>query len=84
MGQIQKAQKARNLFAHNGLHFDVEKRKVRMTVASARGKLKLEVRDIELMDVRRASMQTHEATLALYNLVLKQSHKPRWRKPANG
>jgi hypothetical protein len=77
---IKAAQASRNRFAHNGMVLNSDSDAVEMNVASARGKLKLEVKTVKLAEIRRASMQTHEAMMDLYKLVLQKDYGPRWRR----
>ncbi len=52
-----------------------------MAAGSARGRVKTSVTKVSLADLRRASMEIHEATRALYELVLGKRIPPAWDRP---
>jgi len=60
VSKLRSAQSKRNLYAHNGMVYNEETGKTEMPLGSARGKLKVDLKTIEI-DV---------ATNALYKLVL--------------
>lgn len=78
LGLLRTAQAARNRFMHHTMGFNQDTGTVQMAVGSARGTLKVAVEDIDLADIRRAAMAIHEAMLALYKLVLRQTIAPVW------
>jgi len=80
LGLLRSAQTARNRFMHHGMALDQGTGTVEMATGSARGTLKVVVENIDLADVRRAAMTIHEAMLALYKLVLRQTIPPVWEK----
>jgi hypothetical protein len=75
---LKSAQKLRNTFAHNQISRNTETGKVEMAVGSARGRLDVGVRAVELHDIRRASTAINEANRALYKLVLGSDLMPPW------
>ena len=77
---LRKAQKLRNKFMHNGMSINDDTGRMEMAVGKARGKVKATVEEIELADIRRASISVHEAQLALYKLVLNQNILPIWER----
>ena len=80
VAQIRSAVTARNRLTHNGLALNEETGHVESARGTARGKLKVSVDNVSLVDVRRVAVEIHEALCALHSLVLKQSVHPRWRK----
>lgn len=80
IGKIREAQKLRNNYAHNGIHFDQETQKVITSKGSARGQIKTSVTEIRIADLRRVSVAIDEANRALYALVLKVEISPAWER----
>jgi len=80
VSQIRAAQRARNLFLHNGLAQDPETGKFKLPEGSARGTLKTRVTSVGIADIRRASVEIHLAHLALYKLVLHRTLTPIWER----
>jgi hypothetical protein len=80
VGRIRTAQKLRNRFAHNGMNLNPETGKVEMAIGSARGKLKLSVEAVTLAEIRRATMEVHDAMLDLHKLVTGESYPTMWRR----
>lgn len=78
--KIRSAQTERNKYAHNGMFFDVNSKNVKMTSVSARGKLRLEVNVVTVLQLRRVLMKINEATISLYNLVLNVNHPCYWNR----
>ncbi len=68
--KLRAAQKSRNRFMHNGLTFDASTNRMEIAVGSARGKVKVSVEQVELMDLRAACIEIHEASRALAHMVL--------------
>lgn len=75
---IESAQKARNKFAHNSIHFNEETTKMNLSTYSSRGKLKLNVEVVELSDVQEVSAKIHEALCSLHLLITQKEIKPVW------
>jgi hypothetical protein len=78
--RLRTAQRLRNRFAHNGMVVNPETGRVEMAIGSARGKLKTSVELVSLADIRRASMEVHEAMLDLHALVTGKRYKPMWER----
>ena len=76
---IKNAQSKRNKFTHNGIILN-EKGELEMLTVSARGKLKMEVKPISLVELDRAAMSIHEAVLALHELITQKRYSPLWRR----
>lgn len=77
--QLKAAQVARNKFAHNGLVYNQEEKICYMPEGSARGKIKKGVTKISVDEIHNVSKVIHEATLSLYELVLKRKIEPVWK-----
>lgn len=73
LAKLRAAQRSRNRFIHNGLTFNAETGRMEIAVGSARGKLKVSVETVDLMDLRAACIEIHEAQRALLHLVLRTS-----------
>lgn len=80
IAKLRGAQKLRNKFMHNGMAADPDSGRIQMGIGSARGSLKATIEPIEIADIRRATMEVHEAQLALYKLVLRREIAPRWER----
>lgn len=76
--RLRQAQKLRNDFMHYGMSENPESGQIEMAKGTARGVLKVGIEKVTLADLRRASMAIHEASLALYKLVLKREIPPIW------
>lgn len=76
IGVIKEAQAARNRFCHNIMSLDeTDSTKAQIALVSARGKLKQELHEITLADLRKASEKITSAMRSLYILVLQPKHK---------
>lgn len=69
--KLRAAQRSRNRFVHNGLTFNADTRRMEIAVGSARGKLKVSVDSVDLMNLRASCIEIHEAQRALLHLVLR-------------
>jgi hypothetical protein len=79
---ISRSQKGRNKFMHNILGFNPETGKVQFSSMSARGSLKTNTEIIYLQQLKEVSAVIHEATCALYSLVIQHETKPIWDRDA--
>jgi hypothetical protein len=77
---LRSAQTLRNKFAHNSMRFNQSTGKAEMASGSARGRLKVSVEQIDLADIRRATIAIDEASAALYKLVLGRDIGPVWQR----
>ena len=80
VSQLEAAQRARNKFAHNAPILNAETNRMEMAVGTARGSLKTKVETVNVVDLRRAWVEIHLATIALYRLVLRREIPPVWEK----
>lgn len=78
--RLRQAQKLRNDFMHYGMSKNLESGQIEIAKGTARGSVKVSVERVTISDIRRASMAIHEATLALYKLVLHQDIAPIWTR----
>jgi hypothetical protein len=77
IGQIREAQAARNRFTHNTIVLDeANPERAKISLISARGKLKQEFQSIGLSNVMEASELINKAGRSLYLLVL----DPEWAR----
>lgn len=70
LSKLRVAQKNRNKYVHSNLYFDTELKKVVVSYASTRGKLKTNSEKTELIDLKRVVLEIAEANKALYKVVL--------------
>ena len=68
--QIGEVQTLRNGYMHSVLGYNDEEGQARMARLSARGKIKSDLRDFSLADLKSVVQKTQEAGKALYRLVL--------------
>lgn len=80
ISRLSSAQKLRNKFAHHGMAINSQTGKAEMALGSARGSLKVSVEQIDIADIRRATMSIDEAQAALYKLVLQRDIGPVWQR----
>lgn len=80
VSKIRAAQKARNMFAHNGIVADEETGEVILSYASARGTLKMSVEAIKVEQIMDATAKVHEAMCALHTLLTGKVLKPIWER----
>lgn len=80
VNKLKQAQKPRNDFMHYGMALHPETGNIEMAKGTARGTLKVGNQSVSVADIRRATVQIHEAQIALYKLVLKRDLKPRWER----
>lgn len=66
---IMKAQAKRNKYMHNGLSYNRENQKVEIASLSARGKLKANVEEVTLDDLKNVSVIIQESMHALLGLL---------------
>ena len=78
--KIRRSQTERNRFSHNGLVYNQEERICYIPEGTARGKIKKSVTAISVEEIHDVSKRIHEATISLYELVLKRNVKPVWEK----
>lgn len=81
--QLRQAQRRRNDLMHYSMGVNPESGEVEMVKGTARGKLKVGVQKVSLVDLRRASMIIHDAQRSLYKLVLGRDVSPAWCARAN-
>jgi hypothetical protein len=77
---IRSAQKMRNHFFHNGIGFDEETERVRTSSLTARGTLKVEVRDVNISELIEFSGKIHESLLSLHGLITGKYYPPVWKR----
>jgi hypothetical protein len=53
---------------------------VEMAVGSARGKLRAAVEPVAIADLKRVSVEIHQAMLELHKLVTGREIEPRWQR----
>jgi len=80
ISDLRSAQALRNKFTHNGMTLNTETGNMEIAIGSARGSLKTIVQRIDKVDIRKASMEIHQAHLNLYKLVLNQELRPMWER----
>jgi len=78
--KLKSAQGIRNRYMHHAVSFNTQTRCLEMAIGSARGKLKVKVESISLVDIKRASIEIDKAHRALYKLVLNRDLPPSWQK----
>jgi hypothetical protein len=76
VSKIKAAQTIRNKFMHHGLTPNPDTGMMEMAIGSARGALKTKIEAISIEDIKRASIQIHDACRALYKLVLRRDIPP--------
>jgi hypothetical protein len=74
--QISDVQALRNAYMHSVLGYNDEDGQARMARLSARGKIKSELREFSVADLRSVVSLTQEAGRALYRLVLQADPWP--------
>jgi hypothetical protein len=79
ISKLITAQKSRNLFIHNSIAVNPNTGKLQIAKASARGKIKASVDNIEIVDIKRAIMDIDEAHTSLYKLVINKDIDPAWK-----
>ena len=84
VSRIRAAQKARNRHLHNVLVHNPETGRVELAEASARGRLKTQVTAVTQADLRRGTVQIHEAQQGLYKLIFRRSLSPIWEQRSGG
>jgi hypothetical protein len=67
--QLKSAQRSRNTYMHNTMHYDPASCEVRMSKGTARGKVKVDVERVTVADIRRAAIAVHDAQRALLKLL---------------
>lgn len=77
---IKSAQSKRNYFLHNGLFFNEESGKVETSSLQARGKLKTNIRTVELSELKGVSAKIHLSLLSLHKLLTDKTYPPVWEK----
>lgn len=82
VGKLRAAQAERNRYLHNGLSVDPETGQVVMAIGSARGRLKVAVEAVDVVDIKRASMEIHKAMLELHRLITGKRYPPKWKRKA--
>ena len=80
ISNLKSAQILRNKFVHNSMIFNPDTYKAEMAIGSARGKLKVAIEQIDIADIRRATMAIDEAQVSLYKLVLGRDLEPNWKR----
>jgi len=80
VARLKSAQKHRNIYAHNCSALNPDTGKVQMATGSARGTLKVDVKVVDVADIRRASIEISEAQNELYRLVLGVDYGPAWKR----
>ncbi|MES1951998.1 hypothetical protein S4A8_14135 [Salinisphaera sp. S4-8] len=80
VNKIKQVQKKRNRFMHQALSMDPETGTVATSALSARGKLKPEVKQVSIAELRSASADIHVAMIGLHNLLTQAERKPIWEK----
>ena len=84
ISKLKIAQKHRNTFTHQNVTFNLETKELEIATGSTRGKLKTNVRKIDIEEIKRAIIDIDEANAALYELVFKKKLKPVWQKIKDG
>jgi hypothetical protein len=79
---LNRAKTARNRFVHDSI-MPNDYGEMELASASARGKLKVEVRIVRLVELKRATMEVHLATLALHKLTTDVEYPPIWTSRRN-
>jgi len=82
VSKLKAAQLTRNSIMHHGFTYDAQNHCLRMPIASARGKLKTEVKLWSLEDIKRASIDITDANRPLYKLVFRREIPPPWHRPS--
>jgi hypothetical protein len=77
---MRKAQKARNKYMHNAIVSNPSTGRTQMPQMSARGKLKVQIENVEIADIKRATIEIDDAQRSLYKLVLGQNLEPTWKR----
>lgn len=84
VSKLKTAQKHRNTFTHQNIIFNPDTKELELATSSTRGKLKTDVRKINIEEIKRAIIDIDEAYEALYELVFNKKIKPMWKKIVNG
>jgi predicted NUDIX family NTP pyrophosphohydrolase len=79
ISNIRSAYKLRNDFVHHSLTLSDEGDYLEMPVASARGKLKAEVKKVTLVNLKRAVIEISNAQRGLYKVLFQQELKEPWQ-----
>jgi hypothetical protein len=69
ISQLRAAQKCRNKYIHNLVEVNPETKKTTLLVGSARGSVKTALHEIDILDVRAASIDIHDAMRSLHRLI---------------
>lgn len=80
IGSIKSAQLKRNRFMHNGMAPNSETRTIEMAIGKARGTLKTTVEKVDIDDIRKASLEIHQAQLDLHKLISGVEISPVWER----
>jgi len=70
LSKLRKAQKSRNKYVHSALYYDPEEKQVTISFATTRGKLKTNIDEVKVVDLKRVVVEIAEANKALYKAVL--------------
>ncbi|MCB0730846.1 MAG: hypothetical protein KDC88_07415 [Ignavibacteriae bacterium] len=84
ISKLKTAQKQRNIFTHQTFIYNVEKDELELATSSTRGKLKTNVRIINVEEIKKAIIDIDEANVAMYELILFRKLKPVWKKIIDG
>lgn len=80
VNRIVKIQKMRNKYAHNSMTWNEEKSRVEIGSMSARGKLKTNIEEVKVEDLKSVSAQIHETMLELHYIITGVRHPPLWER----
>jgi hypothetical protein len=69
ISDIRIAQKIRNRFIHNSVGFDPKTKKATLSVGTARGSVKASVETIDVVDIKKASIDINKAMISLHHLI---------------
>ncbi len=78
--KMRRAQKLRNKFIHQSIVFDPDKGTTVIGTASFRGRVKSDISEVSVAEIRQASMAINEASRGLYELVLGRDPGPGWER----
>ncbi len=76
VGRIKTVQSQRNKYAHNSIILDEESGKVITSSLKARGKLKTNIEEVKLSDLKLVCAEIHEVILDLHHLVTQVRYPP--------
>jgi len=77
---IIQVQSKRNYYLHNGVFLNEENGKVYTSNLSARGKLKTDIKEVSVKDLRTVSENIHLTLLSIHELITQVKYNPVWER----